>query len=454
MRKYDYDLITIGAGSGGVRASRFAAMNYGAKVAVVENHRIGGTCVMRGCVPKKLLMYGAHFAEEFEDAAGYGWSWARPAFDWSALIRAKNLELERLAEIYHRLLRDADVYEISGTGKITDPHTVEVANKPYTAKTILIATGGYPVMPEIPGIGQVITSDDALDLELLPERIVIVGGGYIAVEFAGIFNAAGVETHLVLRADNILRGFDDAIRNTLRDEMTKKGVRIHCKTQVSSIEKHDGVYAVNLSPTGRIDSDMVMYATGRRPNTAPLGLDALGVETDARGAIVVDGTSKTSVDSVYAIGDVTDRINLTPVALQDGMAVAETLFGNQIESVDYSNIASAVFSQPPAGTVGLSESEARADHDVDVYMSQFRPMKHSLSGRNEYAVMKLVVDKRTDRVLGCHMVGADAPEIIQGFAVALKCGATKAQFDTTIGIHPTAADEFVTMRQKLPGNGA
>ena len=452
MPKYDYDLITIGAGSGGVRASRFAATNYSAKVAVVENRRVGGTCVMRGCVPKKLLMYGTHFAEEFEDAAGYGWSWARPAFDWSALVRAKNLELDRLEAVYHRLLREADVDELSGTGQITDPHTVEVANKTYTAKTILIATGGYPVMPEIPGIGQVITSDEALDLDLLPERIVIVGGGYIAVEFAGIFNAAGVETHLVFRADNILRGFDDAIRDSLRDEMEKKGVRIHCETQVRSIEKHDGAYALNLYPAGRIDADLVMYATGRRPNTALLGLDALGVETDARGAIVVDGTSKSSVDSIYAIGDVTDRVNLTPVALQEGMAVAETLFGNQTVGVDYTNIASAVFSQPPAGTVGLSESEARVDHDVDIFMSQFRPMKYSLSGRNENVMMKLVVDQKTDRVLGCHMVGAEAPEIIQGFAVAVKCGATKAQFDATIGIHPTAAEEFVTMRQKLRGH--
>tara|TARA_B100000965_G_scaffold406790_1_gene448684 strand:+ start:74915 stop:76279 length:1365 start_codon:yes stop_codon:yes gene_type:complete len=452
MPKYDYDLITIGAGSGGVRASRFAATNYSAKVAVVENRRVGGTCVMRGCVPKKLLMYGAHFAEEFENAAGYGWNCTRPAFDWSSLIHAKNSELDRLESVYHRLLREASVDEICGTGQIADSHTVEVDGKTYTAKRILIATGGYPVMPEIPGIGQVITSDEALDLEMLPERIVIVGGGYIAVEFAGIFNAAGVEVHLVVRGDNILRGFDDAIRNSLRDEMSKKGVSIHSETQVTSIEKCDGAYTLNLNPSGTMDVDVVMYATGRQPNTASLGLDALGVETNERGAIVVDGTSKTTVDSIYAIGDVTDRVNLTPIALQEGMAVAETLFGNQSVGVDYTNIASAVFSQPPAGTVGLSESEARVNHDVDIYMSQFRPMKYSLSGRNEFAMMKLVVDNKTDRVLGCHMVGTDAPEIIQGFAVALKCGATKAQFDATIGIHPTAAEEFVTMHKKLPSH--
>lgn len=450
MPKYDYDLITIGAGSGGVRASRFASSKYGVRSAVIENRRVGGTCVMRGCVPKKLLVYGAHFADEFEDSQGYGWDASDPEFNWQRLIEGKNAELERLEGVYHRILREANVAEITGTGRIADAHTVEVDGKSYTSEHILVATGGHPIMPETPGIDQVITSDEALDLDTLPERIVIVGGGYIAVEFAGIFNAVGVETHLILRADNILRGFDDAIRNTLCDEMCNKGIKIHCETQVNSIEKENGNFSLRLDQAEMMDTDLVMYATGRRPNTWGIGLEEAGIALNDRGAIVVDDTSKTTVDSIYAIGDVTDRINLTPVALAEGMAVTETLFGNNPTSVDYTNVASAVFSQPPVGSVGLSENEARAGHDIDVYMSRFKPMKYTLSGRDEHAMMKLIVDQKSDRVLGCHMVGADAPEIIQGFAVALKCGATKTQFDATVGIHPTAAEEFVTMRQKLP----
>ncbi|MDD9877761.1 MAG: glutathione-disulfide reductase [Magnetovibrio sp.] len=454
MAQYDYDLITIGAGSGGVRASRFAASRYGKRTAVIENRRVGGTCVMRGCVPKKLLVYGAHFADEFADAAGYGWQARAEGFDWGALVGAKNAELDRLEGVYHRILREANVAEINGTGIVTDAHTVEVDGKAYTAEHILVATGGHPVMPKIPGIEHVITSDEALDLAALPERIVIVGGGYIAVEFAGIFNALGVETHLIVRADNILRGFDDAVRNTLRDEMARKGVQLHCETKVNSIERENGNYSLHLDMAEMMDTDLVMYATGRRPNTRGLGLEEAGVELNGRGAVVVDATSKTAVDSIYAIGDVTDRVNLTPVALAEGMAVAETLFGGKPTTVDYANIASAVFSQPPVGTVGLSEAEARENHDIDIYVSRFKPMKFTLSGRDENAMMKLIVDRDTDRVLGCHMVGQDAPEIIQGFAVALKCGATKAQFDATVGIHPTAAEEFVTMRQKLPEHDA
>jgi len=452
MPKYDYDLITIGAGSGGVRASRFAAGRYGARAAVIENRRVGGTCVMRGCVPKKLLVYGAHFAEEFDDAQGYGWDPCEPDFTWSRLIAAKNKELDRLEGVYHRILREANVNEIEGTGQIVDAHTVEVDGKTHTAEFILVATGGHPVTPALPGIENVISSDEALDLEELPARIVIVGGGYIAVEFAGIFNALGVDTHLIIRADNILRGFDDAIRNTLRDEMTKKGIHIHCETRVNSIEPENGAFSLRLDQAEMLNTDLVMYATGRRPNTAGLGLEEVGVEINERGAIVVDAHSKTAVDNIYAVGDVTDRINLTPVALAEGMAVAETLFGDKPAAIDYSNVASAVFSQPPVGTVGLSEAEARENHEVDIYMSRFKPMKVTLSGRDEHAMMKLIVDRKSDRVLGCHMVGADAPEIIQGFALALKCGATKAQFDATVGIHPTAAEEFVTMRQKLPAH--
>jgi glutathione reductase (NADPH) len=454
MARYDYDLIVIGAGSGGVRASRFAAAEYGKRVAVVENSRVGGTCVMRGCVPKKLLVYGAHFAEAFEDAQGYGWSDAQPNFDWPKLIAAKSAELNRLEDVYHRILRESGVDEINGTGKVADPHTVEIDGKLHTTEHILIATGGWPFMPDIPGIEHAITSNEALDLPELPKSIVIVGGGYIAVEFAGVFNALGSDVHLVVRGDNILRGFDNAIRNVLRDEMVAKGIHLHCENHVNSIEPLPsavgGGFSLHMDQVEMMETDLVMYATGRRPNTAGLGLEEAGVELGRNGAVIVDEYSKTAVDSIYAIGDATDRVNLTPVALEEGMAVTATLYGDTPVAVDYSNIASAVFSHPPIGSVGLSEEEARAAHDVDIYMSRFKPMLHTLSGRDEHAMMKLIVDRATDKVLGVHMVGADSPEIVQGFAVALKCGATKAQFDATVGIHPTAAEEFVTMRQKLP----
>ena len=446
MPDKDYDLVVIGAGSGGVRASRFAATNHGKRIAVIENRRVGGTCVMRGCVPKKLLVYGAHFADDFEDARGYGWDATRPAFDWTFLIDAKNRELQRLEDVYHGLLKSSNVDEITGTGRIADTHTVEVDGKTYTCDYILVATGGYPATPDIPGIEHVINSDHALDLEELPKHIVIVGGGYIAVEFAGIFNAVGVETNLMFRADNILRGFDNDIRVMLRDELEKKGINLHAKRQITAITKTSDGYRLQLDTGETMDTGLVMYATGRRPNSAGIGLEEVGIEINAKGAVVVDDTSKTAVDNIYAIGDLTNRINLTPVALEEGMAVVETIFGARPTAVDYTNVASAVFSHPPVGSVGLSEEEARKNNDVDIYRSSFKPMKHTLSGSDERAMMKLIVDKKTDVVLGCHMVGADSPEIIQGLAVALKCGATKAQFDATIGIHPTAAEEFVTMR--------
>ncbi len=454
MPQFDYDLIVIGAGSGGVRASRFAAQRHNKRVAVIENSRVGGTCVMRGCVPKKLLVYGAHFAEHFEDARGYGWSADGVAFDWTKLITAKHAELDRLEGVYHRILRESGVEEITGTGRVADPHTVEVTGadgtRALSTETILVATGGWPHMPDVPGIEHAITSNEALDLDLLPARIAIVGGGYIAVEFAGIFNALGARVDLILRADNILRGFDEAVRTTLRDEMTAKGVHIHCDSRVQSIEKTTEGYSLRLDQSEILETDLVMYATGRRPNTAGLGLEAAGVALNANGAVAVDAYSRTACESISAIGDVTDRVNLTPVALAEGMAVVETLFGKAPVAMDYANIPSAVFSQPPVGSVGLSEADARRDHDVDLYVSHFKPMLHTLSGRDEHAMMKLIVDRKTDRVLGLHMVGSDAPEIVQGFAVALKCGATKAQFDATVGIHPSAAEEFVTMRQKVP----
>jgi len=451
MAEYDYDLITIGAGSGGVRGSRVAAARYGKRVAVVENLRTGGTCVMRGCVPKKLLVMGAHYAEDFEDAHGYGWTVGNHHFDWSRLIAAKDQELDRLEGVYHRILREAGVEEIFGTGRLTDAHTVEVAGQSHTAETILVATGGWPVMPDIPGIEHVITSNEALDLKQLPERMVIVGGGYIAVEFAGIFNALGVDVRLILRADNPLRGFDQIIRTGLRQEMEKRGITVDCETRVNSIEPLDGGgYSLRLDQAELIEADLVMYATGRAPNTEGIGLEEVGVALDDKKAIIVDEYSKTSVDSIYAIGDVTNRMNLTPVALAEGMAFCRTLYDGEPTSVDYGNVPTAVFSQPPIGTVGLTEAEARQDHQVNVYQSRFRPMKHTLSGREEFTIMKIIVDRATDRVLGCHMVGLDAPEIIQGVGIALKCGATKAQFDATIGIHPTAAEELVTMREPLP----
>lgn len=453
MPQYDYDLITIGGGSGGVRASRFAAATYGVKTAVVENLRIGGTCVMRGCVPKKLLVYASHFAEDFEDAAGYGWGVAPPAFDWPRLIANKNKELDRLEGVYHRLLRDAGVDELTGTGRVIDPHTVEIAGPDgtltCTAKYILIATGGWPDLPDVPGIEHAITSNEALDLAHLPDSIAIVGGGYIAVEFAGIFNGLGADTHVIIRAENILRGFDAAVRDTLHDEMVKKGVTIHQETTVQSIEKTTSGYSLRLNDEDILEVGAVMYATGRAPNTKGLGLAEAGVALTAKGAVTVDDHFKTSVDSIYALGDVIDRVQLTPVALAEGMAVAHTLFGGKPTTVDYANIPTAVFSTPPVGTVGLTEEQARRDREVVIYQSHFRPMKYTLSGRDEHTMMKMIVDKKTDRVLGCHMVGLDAAEMTQALGIALKAGATKADFDATIGIHPTAAEEWVTMRTPL-----
>jgi len=452
MPKYDYDLITIGAGSGGVRASRRSA-GLGARVAVVENLRVGGTCVMRGCVPKKLLVMGSHFAEDFADAKGFGWTPGQAGFDWAALIRAKNKELDRLESVYHRILRESRVAEIAGTGIIADPHTVEVDGKRLTAANILVATGGWPSLPDIPGIEHAVTSNEALDLPALPKRIAIVGGGYIAVEFAGIFNSLGAKVTEIIRAGNILRGFDEDVREATAHEMEKKGVHIKRECIVRSIEKSNGAYSLRFAEGETMEADLVMYATGRAPNTKNIGLAEAGVALDKKGAVVVDRYSRSTVASISAIGDVTERKNLTPVAIAEGEALARTLFGNAPTAVDYANVASAVFSQPPIGTVGLSEEEAAKRGPVDVYVSRFTPMKHTLTGRDEKSMMKIVVDRRTDKVLGCHMVGADAPEIIQGLAVALKCGATKAQFDATIGIHPTAAEEFVTMREKQPEEG-
>ncbi len=450
MPKYDYDLITIGAGSGGVRGTRLAG-GYGARTAIIEEERVGGTCVLRGCVPKKLLVYGAHYAEHLEDAVNYGWSVDGASHDWARMIDTKNAELDRLNGIYLRILRENNVEVVDGRGVVTDPHTVEVNGKSMTAEKILVAVGGWPSTPDIPGVEHVISSNEALELRELPKRMVIVGGGYIAVEFAGIFAALGVEVTEVIRAEAILRGFDHDIRVNLTDEMQKRGVKVLSETVIRSIEKDGDVYTLRCAGNEIIETDLVMYATGRTPNTAGLGLAEAGVELAGNGAVMVDEWNQSSVESVYAVGDVTDRIALTPVAIQEGRAFAETHFNGNPMTVDYDDVPSAVFSTPPVGSVGLSEEDARARYgDIDVYVSRFKPLVHTLSGRDERSFMKLVVDAHTDRVLGAHMMGMDAPEIIQGVAVAIKCDATKAQFDATTGIHPSAAEEFVTMRDKRP----
>ncbi len=451
MARYDYDLVTIGAGSGGVRASRMSAQ-FGARVAICEEGRVGGTCVIRGCVPKKLLIYGAHYADDFEDAAHYGWSAITPPFDWAQLIANKNREIDRLNKVYIRILSENGVEILAARARLIDPHTIEVGKKTITAENIVVATGSWPVMPDIPGIEHTITSNEALELNSLPQRMVIVGGGYIAVEFAGIFNSLGVDVVEVVRADTILRGFDEDMRVTLAEEMIKRGIDLKSRTVVEGIEKTDGgTFSLRLAEGEAIETDLVMYATGRAPNIKGLGLEEAGVRINDMGAVAVDDSSRTSVDHIFAVGDVTGRFNLTPVAIAEGAEVAQALFNNNPTVVDRSNIPTAVFSQPPLATVGLTEAEARADHaNVDIYLSHFKPMKFTLSGRDESSAMKLVVDGETDRVLGCHMVGMDAPEIMQGFGVALKAGATKAQFDATIGIHPSAAEEFVTMRDKRP----
>ena len=449
MPRYDFDMITIGAGSGGVASSRRSG-SYGARVAICEELRVGGTCVLRGCVPKKLLVYGAQFADAFADAAGFGWTVPLPSFDWSALIAAKDKEIARLSEIYIGMLKNSGVEIIDGHAAVVDPHTVEVAGRNYTAENILIATGSWPETPDIPGIEHVISSNEALDLERLPRRIVIVGGGYIAVEFAGIFNGFGSEVVEIIRREQVLRGFDEDLRVHLGEEMRGRGIDLRSSTQVGRIDKTPGGYRVTTTAGGRIETDWVMYATGRKPNTKRLGLAEIGVEMTENGAVVVDEWQRSTVKNIYAVGDVTDRINLTPVAIAEGRAIAETLFNDNPIRMDHSDVPSAVFSNPPIGTVGLSEDAARRRYsEIDIYQTRFRPMKNTLSGRAERTFMKLVIDAATERVVGCHMLGPDAPEIIQGLAVAVKCGATKRQFDQTMGIHPSAAEEFVTMREKL-----
>jgi glutathione reductase (NADPH) len=448
MGKYDYDLFVIGAGSGGVRAGRMSA-TYGARVAVAEERYLGGTCVNVGCIPKKLLVYAAHFRDDFQDAAGFGWSVGERRVDWGMLIANKDREIARLNGVYRRLLQIAGVDIIEGRAHLLDAHTVAVGAARYTAAHILIACGGWPAMPDIPGIGHAITSNEAFHLDRLPERVLIVGGGYIAVEFATIFHGLGVDVTLLYRGPLFLRGFDDDLRRVLASEMSKRGIALRFDARVEHIELSDGTCCAQLTDGPVLEAEQIMFATGRLPNTRGLGLETVGVTLNEKGAVVVDAYSRSTVPHIFAVGDCTDRLNLTPVAIAEGQAVAETLFRNNPSKPDYANVPTAVFSHPSIGTVGLTEAAARAQHArIDIYTSTFRPLKHTLSGRDEHTFLKLVVDADTDRVLGCHMIGPDAGEIIQGFAVALKCGATKAQFDATVGIHPTAAEEFVTMRQK------
>ncbi|MBD8472715.1 glutathione-disulfide reductase [Pseudomonas sp. CFBP 8770] len=445
---YDFDLFVIGAGSGGVRAARFAA-GFGAKVAVAESRYLGGTCVNVGCVPKKLLVYGAHFAHDFEHASGFGWSLEKPSFDWPTLIANKNKEIERLNGIYRNLLVNSGVKLLEGHARLLDAHTVEVDGQRFSAEHILIATGGWPQIPDVPGREHAITSNEAFFLEQLPKRVIVVGGGYIAVEFAGIFNGLGSETTLLYRGEMFLRGFDGAVRKHLSEELTKRGMNLQFNSDIARIDKlDDGSLKVMLKDGRELAADCVFYATGRRPMLDNLGLENTGVKLDDKGFIQVDEQFQTTEPSILALGDVIGRVQLTPVALAEGMAVARRLFKpEQYRPVDYKHIPTAVFSLPNIGTVGLTEKEAREQgHSVQIFESRFRPMQFSLTHSQERTLMKLVVDADTDKVLGCHMVGPDAGEIVQGLAIALKAGATKQVFDETIGVHPTAAEEFVTMR--------
>ncbi|RLA21114.1 MAG: glutathione-disulfide reductase [Gammaproteobacteria bacterium] len=448
--KYDYDLFVIGAGSGGVRASRMA-VSFGAKVALCEDRYMGGTCVNVGCVPKKLYVYASEYSSHFRDGKGFGWQSESPQFDWPTLRDHKTTEISRLNGIYETMLEGAGVEVIHGRGKIVDAHTVEVNGKKLTAERLLIAVGGWPFVPDIIGKEHVISSNEVFDLEAFPKRLVVVGGGYIAVEFAGIFNGLGAEVSQLYRGELFLRGFDNEIRQFAAEEIKKKGTDLRFNCDVTSIEKQsDGVLKVNLNDGSFIVADAVLYATGRKPHLRDLGMKNVDIKLTDRGYIEVNEQFQTSEPSIYALGDVTGGMELTPVALAEGMALAKALYNNESCKVDYSNIATTVFCQPNIGTVGLSEEQARADYsNVIKYRSAFRAMKHTISGSQERTLMKLLVDGDTDKVLGAHMVGPDAGEIMQGLAIALKAGATKADFDSTIGIHPTAAEEFVTMREPV-----
>ena len=450
----DFDLLVIGGGSGGVACARRAA-SYGARAAVIENDRLGGTCVHRGCIPKKMLVYASHFSHDFEDAAGYGWTVGERSFDWPAMVRAKVAELDRLEGIYERLLRDAGATQITGTGRLLDAHTAAVGDERHRAETIVIATGGRPTMPDIPGIELAVSSDEMFDLPALPERLVIVGGGYIACEFACIMQGLGANVTQLYRRDLPLRGFDYDLRAVLCEEMRKGGVDLRLNTNATSLARKGSAITVTTTTGETIEADQVLFATGRKPNVAGLGLENAGIATTEGGAVPVDAASHSGVAGIYAVGDVTDRINLTPVAIHEGRCIAETLYNNNPQKPDHRDVATAVFTTPELGTVGLSEEEARmAFPAVDIYKTRFRPLKHTLTGREETIFMKLVAERASGRVVGCHMVGDGAGEAVQLLGIAVKVGATKAQFDATMAVHPTAAEEFVTMYEPVPETAA
>ena len=444
-----FDLFVIGAGSAGVRAARMSA-GFGARVAIAEAYRPGGTCVIRGCIPKKLLVYAAHYREDFEDARAYGWT-AQPEFSWPTLIANKNREIAQLEDFYRTLLKTSGVRLVEGRARLLDAHTVEVAGRTYTAAHILVATGGGPTLPKIPGIEHCLTSNEALELPDLPRRVLVVGGGYVAAEFSGIFHGVGSEVMLAYRGEQILRGFDLDVRQHLHQELLRKGIKIRLGCDVVGIERRpDGALEARLVAAGvsaTVVVDAVMYATGRHANTAGLGLESAGVELRPDGAVIVDEYSRSTTENIFAVGDVTQRIALTPVAIREGAAVATTLYGGVATPADHVNVPHAVFSLPPVGVVGLGEAQARdLFANVKIYKTTFRPLKYTLSGRNERTLMKLVVDADSQRVVGAHMVGPDAPEIIQAIAIAVKAGLTKRDFDVTVAVHPTAAEEFVTLR--------
>jgi glutathione reductase (NADPH) len=444
---HEYDLLVIGAGSGGVRAARVAA-GHGAKVAIAEEHRIGGTCVIRGCVPKKLLVYGAHFAEDLEDAARFGWRIEGATFDWPTLRDNVLAEVTRLSGLYTQTLQRHNVEILNGHATLTGPHSARIGDREVRARYTLIATGARPQVPNRPGCEHGITSNEAFHLERVPRRIVISGGGYIANEFAGIFNELGSQVTIINRSDTILRGYDEQIRDRLLQISLTKGIRFLFNAPIEAVTKHaSGELTVALQSGDKIECDSLMFATGRIPQTDGLGLQAAAVELDAKGAIKVDDESRSTSASIYAVGDVTNRIQLTPIAIREGQAFADTVFGNKPTKVDYHCVPSAVFSHPPLAGVGLTESQARNQlGSVRAYTSDFRPMKSVLAGRNERALYKLIVDNTNGRIVGAHMIGPDAPEIMQMVAVAVKAGLTKEQFDQCVAIHPTMAEELVLLK--------
>ncbi len=450
MTSYDYDLFVIGAGSGGVRAARIAA-SHGAKVAVAEEYRVGGTCVIRGCVPKKLFVYASHFRDAFEDCIGFGWTPGEAKFDWSTLMANKDKEIQRLSDIYVRNLDASGVEILRSRAELTDPHTIRLTgeDRTVTAHRILISTGAWPFVPAFPGSEHAVTSNEAFELKTLPNHITVVGGGYIAVEFAGIFQGLGANVTQLYRSEQILRGFDNDLRDGVADEMRLRGIDLRTNSDIAEIAGHTGDYTVTLKDGSTLKTELVMYATGRNPNTKGLGLENAGVDLGRNGEVIINDDQQTTCETIYAVGDVTDRMALTPVAIREGHSFADSVYGGKPWQVDHNLVPTAVFSQPEIGTVGMTEDEAReASANLDIYKARFRPMLHTLSGRNEHMLFKLLVDGDSDRVLGCHIIGPDAAEMVQIAAIAMRLKATKADFDATMALHPSAAEELVTMRQK------